>query len=79
MSDPTKTRRPLSRREFFKMAGIGTGAAVALSALQPEPVQAAAGAFKDPAGRMQRPWWVRTVDQPTTEVDWSKMERFHKR
>jgi reductive dehalogenase len=79
MSDPTKTRRPLSRREFFKMAGIGTGAAVALSALQPEPVQAAAGAFKDPAGRTQRPWWVRTVDQPTTEIDWSKMERFHER
>ncbi len=79
MTESGKTRKPLSRREFFKMAGIGTGAAVALSALQPKPVQAAPGAFKDPAGRPQRPWWVRTVDVPTTEIDWDMMQPYHER
>jgi epoxyqueuosine reductase len=69
-------KRQLSRRDFFRMAGISAGAAVAVSIVKPETVQAAAsGKMNDPAGRPPRPWWVKTVDQPTTEIDWSKMQR----
>ncbi len=35
--------------------------------------------FKDAAGRTQRPWWVKTVDTPTVEIDWTKMQRFNER
>ena len=80
MNDTSKSKRAFSRREFFKMAGIGTGAAVAVSALQPvKPARAASAPYRDPAGRPQRPWWVKTVDQPTTEIDWDKMERYNER
>lgn len=79
MSELTPKQRAISRRKFFKMAGIGTGAAVAASALKPEAAQAAPAAYSDPAGRPPRPWWVRTVDKPTTEIDWDKMERYHER
>ena len=80
MNDTGKARRPFSRREFFKMAGIGTGAAVAASSLQPAKVaNAAAAPYKDPAGRPARPWWVKTVDQPTTEIEWAKMKRYNER
>ena len=27
----------------------------------------------------KRPWWVRTVNKPTMEVDWDRMERFDAR
>jgi reductive dehalogenase len=33
--------------------------------------------FSDPAGRIKRPWWVKTVDQPTTEIDWAVMKRYN--
>lgn len=80
MNDTGKAKRAFSRREFFKMAGIGTGAAVAASSLQPAKVaNAAAAPYKDPAGRPARPWWVKTVDQPTTEIDWAKMQRYNER
>ncbi len=80
MNDTGKAKRAFSRREFFKMAGIGTGAAVAVSALQPvQPARAASAPYRDPAGRPQRPWWVKTVDTPTTEIDWAKMERYNER
>jgi reductive dehalogenase len=33
--------------------------------------------FADAAGRPQRPWWVKTVEVPTIEIDWDKMKRFN--
>lgn len=24
----------------------------------------------------KRPWWARSVDKPTVEIDWKMMERF---
>ena len=73
-----KKKRPISRREFFKMAGLGAGGAFLSKGLSPEIApKAAAGEIADPAGRPARPWWVKTVDQPTTEIDWGKMERFN--
>ena len=32
-----------------------------------------------PLAEWKRPWWVRTVDEPTLEVDWDGMERFDAR
>lgn len=80
MSDSNQ-KKAISRRDFMRMAGLGAGAAVAASVLKTGtlPAQAASGDFKDVAGRPQRPWWVRTVDKPTTEIDWTKMERFNER
>ena len=72
----------VSRRGFLKLAGI-TGA-IATSGAVGIPAEAAAAKNKaevmeDPAGRPQRPWWVRTVDKPTVEIDWTKMQRFNER
>jgi epoxyqueuosine reductase len=70
-------RKSMSRRDFFRLAGIGVGAAVVTSVVKAEPAKAAAvGVMSDPAGRAARPWWVRTVETPTTEIDWAKMERY---
>ena len=27
-------------------------------------------------GVYKRPWWVKQVDEPTTGIDWSRIERF---
>jgi reductive dehalogenase len=74
-------KKQLSRRDFFRLAGIGVGAAALTTAAKPlAPGKDYAGAkFSDPAGRLVRPWWVKTVDEPTTEVDWSKVKRYDER
>ncbi|MCB9422465.1 MAG: reductive dehalogenase [Ardenticatenaceae bacterium] len=71
----------LSRRDFLRVAGIGAGAAAVTTVAK--PAEAArdykAAPFSDPAGRPKRPWWVKEVDEPTTEVDWAKMQRYNER
>ena len=74
-------KRKLSRREFLRLAGLGLGsAAVATTAAgtesSPAAKQMAKHSFSDPAGRPNRPWWVKTVDEPTTEIDYNVYERF---
>ena len=83
MSDQGKVR--LSRRDFLRTLGLGVGAAAVGIAAKPIGGDAALAAnpsfdarhFTDPAGRPQRPWWVKTVDQPTIEIDWAKMKRYN--
>lgn len=74
-------KKKLSRRDFFRLAGIGVGAAAVTTAAKPlAPSKEFAGAkFSDPAGRPRRPWWVKTVDEATTEVDWDLIERYDER
>ena len=70
-----KNDEEISRREFLKGLGI-TSAAVALFG---SAFAAAAGDFitEETAGGIHvRPWWVRTVDKPTTAIDWDVMQRF---
>ena len=71
----------LSRRDFLRVAGIGAGAAAVATVAK--PAEAArdykAAPFSDPAGRPKRPWWVKEVDEPTTEVDWAKVQRYNER
>ncbi len=76
-----KKKRQLSRRDFLRLAGFGVGAAAVTTAAKPlaENPRFSARHFSDPAGRPKRPWWVKTVDQPTTEIDWNQMKRYNER
>ena len=77
----SETETRVSRRDFLRLAGLGAGAGLAAPKLAGTGKKTAYGAkkFTDPAGRPQRAWWVKTVDEPTTEVDWSKVERYNER
>jgi epoxyqueuosine reductase len=80
MSEDGKSQ--LTRRDFLKLAGLGAAAtAVTTVAGSAKPVEASfkGAPFSDPAGRPKRPWWVKTVDKPTTEIDWNMMQRFNER
>lgn len=74
-------KKKLSRRDFFRLAGIGVGAAAVTTAAKPLAPRKdfVGGKFSDPAGRPNRPWWVKAVDEPTVEVDWDMVERFDER
>ena len=59
----------VSRRDFMKglgLAGAGLGAAAAVApAFHDLDGLAAQGA------NYKSPWWIKSVDKPTTEIDWS--------
>jgi reductive dehalogenase len=78
--DETK-RRKIGRRDFLRLAGFGVGAAAVTVAAKPlaENPSYAARHYTDPAGRPKRPWWVKTVDKPTIEIDWAKKKRYDER
>lgn len=71
----------LGRRNFLRVAGLGAGAATLATMARPAAVQAAPKIKEaaDAAGRNSRPWWVRTVDEPTTEIDREVMQRYNER
>lgn len=71
----------VNRRDFLRIAGIGAGATAVAAITRPAAAQGGfqAGSFSDPAGRPQRPWWVKIVEQPTTEIDWEVMQRYNER
>lgn len=82
MSDQGKVK--LTRRDFLRAMGLGIGAAAVTVAARPFSNTSLAAnpsfnarRFVDPAGRPHRPWWVKTVDKPTTEIDWAKMKRYN--
>lgn len=82
MTDDDKLK--VNRRDFLRIAGIGAAATAVVAATKPAAASMAqggfnAGRFSDPAGRPNRPWWVKVVDQPTTEIDWNMMQRFNER
>ena len=71
----------VSRRDFLRIAGVSAGVAAVAVTSKPAAAKGnfSGGTFSDAAGRPNRPWWVRTVDEPTTEVDWDMMERYNER
>lgn len=81
MSD-TKEQK-LGRRDFLRLAGLGIGAVAATNAgkvKSEQPVkETARGTYSDPAGRPKRPWWVKTVDEPTVEINWDEVNRVNER
>lgn len=73
-----KKDNTINRREFLRLAWLGAGGIAASKALPKLDVTARkTGEYSDAAGRPKRPWWVRTVDEPTTEIDWDKMQRYN--
>ncbi|MGI2336269.1 MAG: reductive dehalogenase [Dehalogenimonas sp.] len=70
-----KFHTTVSRRDFMKSLAVATGGLGAATALAP--------GFRDmdelvtgPNGEYKRPWWQRTVDKPTIDIDWTVMSRF---
>jgi reductive dehalogenase len=74
-----KGRSNIGRRDFLRLAGLSVGAVAATTASKAESARPAArtasASYSDPAGRIKRPWWVKTVDEPTVEIDWDQMQR----
>lgn len=65
----------VSRRDFMKglgLTGAGLGAAAAAAPVFKDLDDAVAG----PTADFKRAWYVKEVDKPTTEVDWSVLNRF---
>lgn len=68
-------KRSISRRDFLKGAGM-TGATLGVVG---SGALTLAGEFivEETAGGIHnRPWWVREVDKPTTDINWTDMQRF---
>ncbi|MDR1961264.1 MAG: reductive dehalogenase [Gracilibacteraceae bacterium] len=63
----------LTRRQFIKALGL-TGAGVTLASAA--PALAAVSGDTRPGDVPYRYWWVKNVDQPTTEIDWAQMKRY---
>ena len=77
-----KSTLKLGRRDFLRALTLGAGAAAVAGTVKPAaaaPAAFSASEFADPAGRPKRPWWVKTVDKPTTEIDWAVMKRYNER
>lgn len=74
-------RVKLSRRDFLRLAGVSAAGAAAVTVARPAKAapKIKGDRFTDAAGRPNRPWWVRVVDEPTTEIDWARMARFNER
>lgn len=64
----------VTRRDFMKglgLAGVGMGATGAISPAFRDLDEAACS-----KSYVKRPWWVKEVDEPTIEVDWSLLKPF---
>ncbi len=76
--------RGVSRRDFFKLSGATAGVAMAAGATAKGGrsqafADAANGAATSNGSIHKRPWWVKEVDEPTTEVDWGAKSRISER
>ena len=65
-----------SRRDFLKTLGI---AGATLGVAGTVGLTAAGETLGAPmsGGIYRRPWWIRQVKEPTTGIDWSRIERFN--
>ena len=66
----------VSRRDFMKGLGLGAAAIGGVGLVAPVfhdlDELTASGESK-----IKRAWWVKEVDEPTVEIDWSIMKRHH--
>jgi reductive dehalogenase len=74
-----RKRQPISRRDFLRIAGLVGAGVPATNIISFKPKKAEADATLDADGKREKPWWVRTVDHPTVEIDWGQMRRFDAR
>ena len=70
----------LSRRQFMQALGFA-GAGVSAAATVAPQFHDLDEIMGSSSSQWKRPWWVkeRPIEEPTTEVDWSKVQRFDAR
>ncbi|MDV2989624.1 MAG: reductive dehalogenase [Dehalogenimonas sp.] len=71
----SKFHSTISRRDFMKALGI-TGAGLGAASLLSPQFQDLDDMISASASQNQYPWWVRRVDEPTVEVDWTMKSRW---
>lgn len=71
----TKYHTTLSRREFLKALGLG-GVGLGAAAVMPPVFHDLDELMASPQAEFKRPSWVKEVDKPTIEIDWSRMDPF---
>lgn len=70
----------ITRKDFLKLMGVvGASISVPPTKFAEDVVANPALSFADQAGRPKRPWWVKKVDEPTTEIYWDHKQRFDAR
>lgn len=65
----------ISRRDFLKGVGMA-GAALGMVGSGTLTLAGEIIVQETAGGVHNRPWWVRQVDEPTTEVNWATVQRF---
>ncbi|PKH45628.1 reductive dehalogenase [Dehalococcoides mccartyi] len=76
----SKFHSAVTRRDFMKgigLAGAGIGTAAAVTPLYHDLDEI----IGSKTSQWKRPWWVKELEleEPTTEIDWSRVERFDAR
>ena len=78
----SKYHSTLSRRDFLKALGLG-GAGLGATALGAAAIPPGLTQIRDldeaiasPQAGLKRPSWVKEVDKPTIEIDWTMIKRF---
>ncbi|PPD59176.1 reductive dehalogenase [Dehalogenimonas etheniformans] len=74
----SKFHHTVSRREFMKIIGLA-GAGVGGAALVAPTFHDLDEVIASESGGWKRPWWIKSVDEPTVEVDWSHIKRYDHR
>jgi hypothetical protein len=69
----SKFHSTVTRRDFMKGLGFGT-AGLAVSA---PVVHDLDELISSPVNTRRRDWWIKEVDEPTVEIDWSLIHRHH--
>jgi epoxyqueuosine reductase len=69
-----KYHTTLSKKAFMRMLGLGesTGA----PGIAATPYHDLDEVKASPSAERKLPWWVKEVNKPTVEIDWSQMKRF---
>jgi epoxyqueuosine reductase len=72
-----KAKKQFSRRDFLRIAGLSASTIAAGNI--PSVENSNVISLKKTKGGRSRPWWVRTVDEPTTKINWENVKRFDAR
>lgn len=69
-----KYRSTVGKRTLMKMSGLGANKSKVTAA---EPISHDLDeVIATPMAQWKRPWWLSSVDDPTVEIDWERMQRF---
>ena len=70
-----KHHSTVSRRDFLKILGLG-GVGLSAAAVSAPVFHDLDELMASPEAESKRLWYVKEVDKPTCEIDWSIMKRF---